>query len=199
MYLITKESPIPSRTFESRIEQCSRTLPCLSCTCVRSLEPEDHQGSDQSGESILKEEPAFAKYAIREGNQTDLHNKALSICAGYWKLPYQASKEEAALKCIPNFQHEHKQDGRQKISMSNNANGQEDYLRYCKGRAPLLLENIETNATIAVNIGVENFCPKGNLSRICIHSHPKSLHKTQPTDWASVCRIQLQCQDMSNC
>lgn len=37
------------------------------------------------------------------------------------------------------------------------------YLGYGKGRAPLLLEDVKTDATIAINVRMENFCTEGNL------------------------------------
>lgn len=38
-----------------------------------------------------------------------------------------------------------------------------NYLGYGKGRAPLLLEDVKTDTTIAINVRVKNFCPEGNL------------------------------------
>ena len=37
-------------------------------------------------------------------------------------------------------------------------------LGYGEGGAPLLLQNIEANATIAVNIRVKDLCPERNLN-----------------------------------
>lgn len=37
-------------------------------------------------------------------------------------------------------------------------------LGYGEGRAPLLLQNIEANATVAVNIGMKDLCPECNLN-----------------------------------
>lgn len=48
------------------------------------------------------------------------------------------------------------------------------YLGYGKGRAPLLFEDVKTDATIAINVRVENFCPEGNL-----HKFPKKSEVTQ--------------------
>lgn len=36
-------------------------------------------------------------------------------------------------------------------------------LGYCQGRTPLLLQNVETNTTIAVDIWVKNLCSECNL------------------------------------
>jgi hypothetical protein len=36
-------------------------------------------------------------------------------------------------------------------------------LRYSEGRAPLLLQDIKANATIAVDIWVKDLCPESNL------------------------------------
>lgn len=38
-------------------------------------------------------------------------------------------------------------------------------LGYGKGRAPLLLQDIKTNAPIAIDIGVEDLCPERNLHK----------------------------------
>ena len=38
------------------------------------------------------------------------------------------------------------------------------YLRYGKGRAPLLFENVKTYTAIAIDVGMENFRPERNLS-----------------------------------
>ena len=37
------------------------------------------------------------------------------------------------------------------------------YLRNCQRRAPLLLENIQTNASVTVDVGMEDLCAKRNL------------------------------------
>lgn len=36
-------------------------------------------------------------------------------------------------------------------------------LGYCQGGAPLLLQNVEAYATVAVDVWVKNFCPECNL------------------------------------
>lgn len=41
--------------------------------------------------------------------------------------------------------------------------GNEPHLGDCKSWAPLLLQNVEANTTIAVDVRVENLCPKSNL------------------------------------
>lgn len=38
-----------------------------------------------------------------------------------------------------------------------------NYLGYCQSRAPLLLENVKTDATIAVDVRVENLSTEGHL------------------------------------
>lgn len=42
-------------------------------------------------------------------------------------------------------------------------NTNEPHLGDCKSWAPLLLQNVKANATIAVDVRVENLCPKSNL------------------------------------
>ena len=39
------------------------------------------------------------------------------------------------------------------------------YLGYGKGRAPLLLENVKTDASVAVDVRMENLCSERNLYR----------------------------------
>lgn len=39
------------------------------------------------------------------------------------------------------------------------------YLGYGKGRTPLLLQNIKADATITINIRVEDLCPECNLHK----------------------------------
>jgi len=46
--------------------------------------------------------------------------------------------------------------------MSTNT-GNEPHLGDSKSWAPLLLQNVKANTTIAVDVRVENLCPKSNL------------------------------------
>lgn len=40
-----------------------------------------------------------------------------------------------------------------------------NYLGYCKGRTPLLFENIKADASVAINVGVEHLGSEGNLHK----------------------------------